>query len=204
MEKYDTIIFDFDGTLINSERYNKLAYCKVLSHIMGKEVTLTNRQYERYIGKKDVEIYEMFKKDFNIDFDTNAMVIWQAEIARDILIGNSIPIHDYFFEVARRKGNKHFYIVSNHNEIGLFPIVERKKIAGYFDKVFCLPIEKVSKDYFYKNIKQFIPDAKNVIVFEDSLEVLNSLTSMGYPVVAIEHDLNSSEIHGKFENIIKV
>ena len=64
--KYDTFIFDFDGTLINSEPYHKIAHSKVLSLILNRKVELTDEDFSRYIGKNDNEIFEMYKKDFNI------------------------------------------------------------------------------------------------------------------------------------------
>ena len=63
LDNFDTLIFDFDGTLINSEPYHKVAHSKVLSMILNKEINLTDKQFERYVGKRDNEIFEMYKND---------------------------------------------------------------------------------------------------------------------------------------------
>ena len=43
LDNFDTLIFDFDGTLINSEPYHKVAHSKVLSMILNKEINLTEK-----------------------------------------------------------------------------------------------------------------------------------------------------------------
>ena len=204
LEQFDTLIFDYDGTLINSEPYNKLAHSMVLSHILDKEFNLTDEEYARYTGKKDTDIYEMYKQDFCVDFDTEEMITKKAETVKDLICNDDIKIYDFFYEIVKNKGNKHLYIVSNNHEKALFPVLEQKGIINHFDKVFCLPKMKVQKSYFYENLNEFIPNANKVVVFEDNAMVLKYLENLGYTVVAVQNEMNFDDIEGKFENVIKV
>ena len=69
--------------------------------------------------------------------------------------------------------------------------------------MFCLPKLSIKKDYFYQNIKDFIPKANNILVFEDDVKVLNFLKSIGYNVVAIKNEMNKQTINfEKFKYII--
>lgn len=199
--KFDTFIFDFDGTLLNSEPYHKLAHSKVLSIILGKEINLTNKDFERYIGKRDSEIFEMYKKDFNIDFNVDEMINLKVQIATNLLLDKRVQIFDYFFDLAKLKDKK-MYIVSNQHENLLFPVLQNKKIMEYFNNVFCLPKMNVKKEYFYNNIKEFIPNCNNVIVFEDDINVLQYLQEKGYETVAIKNSINHNVIGNNFKNII--
>ena len=204
LSECDTFIFDFDGTLIDSEPYNKRAHSIVLSSMLNRNIVLSDKDYEKYMGKKDVEIYKIFKNDFGIDFDINEMVNKQAIVSRDFLLSDEVKVYNYFFELAKCKGNTKFYVVSNHHPIGLFPVLEKKGVIGYCDNVFCMSQMNVDKDYFYKNIKEFIPNARKIVVFEDDAKILSLSKKLGYNVVAIQNTSNAQFIEGFYHNIIKV
>ena len=70
-----------------------------------------------------------------------------------MLCDENIKIYNYFFEIAKQKGDKKFYVASNHQEKGLFSVLEKKEIIDYFDNIFCLSKMNVQKEYFYKDIK---------------------------------------------------
>ena len=77
-----------------------------------------------------------------------------------------------------------------------------KGIEEYFDKIFCLPQMDVKKDFFYRNIKQFIPTANKVVVFEDDIKVLKFLNDLGYQTIAIKNTMNSEIIGNNFKDVI--
>lgn len=200
--EYDTFVFDFDGTLLNSEPYHKLAHSKVLSLILNKEINLTDEEFSRYIGKNDKEIFEMYKSDFEVDFDKEYMINKKVEIAEKLLEDESVKIFDYFYDLIKEKRDRKFYVVSNQNENILFPILKNKNIINYFDDVFCLSKMDVKKYDFYININQYIPELNNCIVFEDDVNVLKFLEDRGYTVVAVKSEINRDRINNNFKNII--
>lgn len=201
-EDYDIFIFDFDGTLLNSEPYHKLAHSKVLSLILNKEISLSDEEFSRYIGKRDDEIFEMYKKDFNVDFDKDEMINKKVEIAEELLANDSVKIFNYFYDFIEKKGNKKFYVVSNQHDKILFSILKKKKIIHYFDNVFCLSKMNVKKKEFYTNIERYLQVSNKMLVFEDDVNVLNFLEDIGYTVIAVKSDMNFSKIGDKFENVI--
>lgn len=200
--EYDTFVFDFDGTLLNSEPYHKLAHSKVLSLILNKEINLTDEEFSRYIGKNDKEIFEMYKSDFEVDFDKEYMINKKVEIAEKLLEDESVKIFDYFYDLIKEKRDRKFYVVSNQNENILFPILKNKNIINYFDDIFCLSKMDVNKYDFYININQYIPELNNCIVFEDDVNVLKFLEDRGYTVVAVKSEINCDRINNNFKNII--
>ena len=202
LDNFNTFIFDFDGTLVNSEPIHKLAHSKVLSLILNKEVVLTDEDFQRYIGKNDNEIFDMYKKDFNVDFNKEEMINKKVEMARDLLLSDKVEIFKYFYELAKLKGDKKFYIVSNQHEKILYPVLEGKNIIKYFDNIFCLSKMGVKKDIFYQNICNFIPNPNKIIVFEDDCKVLNYLNNNDFTVVAIQNTMNFQYVNN-FENKIQ-
>lgn len=64
LKDFEIYIFDFDGTLINSEPFHKKAHNLVLNEILGKEIVLTDQMFSKYIGKSDIQIYDEYKLIF--------------------------------------------------------------------------------------------------------------------------------------------
>ena len=62
INKYDTIIFDFDGTLINSEPAHNLGHKIMLETLLGHQIPDFESFVDNYIGKKDSIIFEEFKE----------------------------------------------------------------------------------------------------------------------------------------------
>lgn len=202
VKKYDTLIFDFDGTLIDSEPYHMKAHSFVLSEITGRQITLTPKDFERYIGKKDTEIFEMYKQDFTVDFDKEKMIAKKIERARELLLDDNIKIFDYFLKLAKTNENKKFYIVSNQDERILFTILEKKGIRKYFENIFCLPKINVKKDYFYQNINKFIKNIGNFVVFEDNFNTTKFLKQIGIKTIGIVNSMNKGLLKNSCDFII--
>lgn len=64
LKDFEIYIFDFDGTLINSEPFHKKAHNLMLNEIFGKEIVLTDQMFSKYIGKSDIQIYDEYKLIF--------------------------------------------------------------------------------------------------------------------------------------------
>lgn len=73
IKDFDSLFFDFDGTLLDSEPYHLKAHNKVLSEIT-KKICMSATDFLRYVGKKDSEIFDMYKQDFNVDFEKEKMI----------------------------------------------------------------------------------------------------------------------------------
>lgn len=199
----DTLIFDFDGTLIDSEPYHKKAHSLTLSKILNKNINLSDKEFERYIGKSDYEIFEMYKKDFNIDFDKDKIINKKVEFAKNLLLDKKVKIFDYFFDLLKNKNGKKFYIVSNQNENLLKGVLKSKKISDAFEKIFCLSSMNVKKDYFYSNISTFLPNKKQIAVFEDDVKIINFLKDLDFKIIGVENKMNQGKLDGRCTYVIK-
>lgn len=203
LKDFEIYIFDFDGTLINSEPFHKKAHNLVLNEILGKEIVLTDQMFSKYIGKSDIQIYDEYKVDFHVDFDKDKMIAKKVAYATDLLSDDSVKIFDYFFELAKEKGNKRFYIVSNQDYNLLMKVLEQKGIKKYFDKIFSLPKLGVKKDYFLQNLDLYIDHStRKTIIFEDSNAVLGLAKQLGMFAVGIETYMNAGKLSNA-DTIIK-
>ncbi len=196
LAQQDIIIFDFDGTLINSEPYHKEAHNIVLREYLGdSNFALTDNDFCRYIGKKDPEIFEMYKTDFNIDYDSKVAIAKKLDASKSLLLKDNVGIFDYFFEVAKIKKDKKFFIVSNQMQEFLLDIVKSKNIMQYFDKIFCLGSMKVSKHDFFANINNYINTTNlSVAMFEDNNDSLLWGKQNNFVTIGIESHFNRGKL----------
>lgn len=191
LENFDVYFFDFDGTLLNSEPYHQKAHNFVLNEILGKPINFTAQMFSRYIGKKDDDIFDMYKKDFGVEFDKRAMIAKKVEFSTELLCDKEVKIFDYFFELAKNKGDKKFYILTNQDYGLLTTVLKSKGIIKYFDDIFSLPKMGVSKKYFVENAKNYVDlNSKKVALFEDVNDNLILAKNNNMFAVGIENSMN--------------
>ena len=89
IDKYNTIIFDFDGTLINSEPAHNEGHRIMLETLLGHKIPDFDSFVDSYIGKKDSIIFEEFKEYFNLSCDTATMFELKRNAVLDILLNDN-------------------------------------------------------------------------------------------------------------------
>lgn len=68
MRKYKCIIFDLDGTVLNTERMNMVPLQRLIKEELGKDISYENLlKYKAYAGKKTIE--ELGFKDIEKSYD---------------------------------------------------------------------------------------------------------------------------------------
>ena len=60
LKNFDVYLFDFDGTLLNSEPYHKKAHNLVLNEILGRKIEFSDEMFSKYLGKSDNQIYDEY------------------------------------------------------------------------------------------------------------------------------------------------
>lgn len=195
LKNFDVYLFDFDGTLLNSEPYHKKAHNLVLNEILGRNIEFSDEMFSKYLGKSDNQIYDEYKVDFGVDYDKEKMIAKKIKYSAELLSQDDVKIFDYFFELAKNKGNKKFYIVSNQDYDMLMEVLDKKGIKKYFDDIFALPKVGVKKDYFLQNLNQYIDISnKKIVIFEDSNSVLELAKTLGIFAVGIETKMNFGKL----------
>lgn len=195
IEDFDYLFFDFDGTLLNSEICHKEAHSFVLSLILGKQIKLSNLEFEKYIGKTDNVIFEEYKTDYKVDFDKEQMINLKKNKAEELLLDRNIKIFDYFFQIIQKYPNKKYYILSNQDEKLLISILKAKNIFNIFEKVFSLPALSLSKKYFLENLTYYTgANYSKSILFEDVDNNLKIAKSLGMLAIGIENTFNKNKL----------
>lgn len=195
INKCNILVFDFDGTLINSEPYHKQAHGKVLSKILGYEFEMTDEKFATYIGKQDDVIYDLYKTDFNVEYNKQEMINLKIDIATELLKDKNVKIFNYFFDLLKIKGDKKFYIVSNQAGKTLVEVLKAKNIYDHFDGVYSMPDLKLDKALTISNLSTlFDIKGKEVALFEDSNFYLGVAKQCGFLTVGVETQMNKGKI----------
>ena len=198
LNKYNTIIFDFDGTLINSEPAHNLGHKIMLETLLGYEISDFESFVDSYIGRKDSVIFEEFKEIFHLTCDTSIMFDLKRKAVLDLLLNNPHSMNKYIEDIFAAKDNKRYYILSNNHQSFVEEVLEKKGYSKYIDAIFCMEDMSLTKDVFLDNISTYIKggvDKENLLICEDSVTFIKYLVDNGYNVLSIEHRYNRGQVN---------
>lgn len=191
-EKYkegkEVFIFDFDGTLINSEPLHFDAHKEVYKLITGKELDDEDRKNHK--GGTNRETYEKLKKDTGIDFDIEWAIEEKSKIVLKLL--KKEKLFDFFSDIVTTFPDTQKIIVSNQEEWVLKDVLKHFDIAKYFKKVYSLSKLLVPKPDFYDRLFEFTQISyQNAVVFEDSQTVIDKTMQTGIFTIGVDNGYNS-------------
>lgn len=131
---FNAILFDLDGTLLDTEGYQYLGWVKPLENI---GISLTKQDYLRYAGKNGAQIEKEIYKDYNLN------------LAEGFLLGEKKKLLEQWFgseelklmpgvidtlEYCKAKGLK-LAVVSGGDRYEVDLKVSRAGIKKYFDNI---------------------------------------------------------------------
>ena len=195
LQEKQVFLFDFDGTLLNSEKYHMKAHSLVLSKILNKNYKMKVATFNNYVGNTDDIIFEQYKKDFNVDFNKKEMINLKVQTSKRLLKDKKVKIFKYFFELKKLFPKTKFYIVSNQEEDFIKDILSSKNILTDFEFIYSVPLLKIKKEEFLINVEKYL-GIKSVqcAIFEDVDKYLNCAKNLGMLAIGIESKRNKKSL----------
>lgn len=183
-------VFDFDGTLINSEPYHFLSHKKVMESIFP-DTKFTKEDFDREVlGRTDKEIYGNVNKRKKIDVDK--AISEKLSLSLKYLTSDKVKLFDYFYQVVKAFPDKEYIILSNQEENTLKEVLKKKGVLDIFKKVISVPsLIDVTKFEVLANLQEFAGiKVGGAVIFEDSNSTLDYAKELGYKRVAILSETN--------------
>ncbi len=199
--KFKTIIFDFDGTIIDSSKIKTDAFEDLYKHY-GKEVAsmvvkfhLENQGISRY---KKFEFFEknILKKKYSQETEMKLDKQFSSIVLNKIIKAKYISGAYEFLDSYHKEFN--FYLISATPEKELKKIVRKKNIEYYFRGIYGSPLDKGK--VIQNILKVGNLSNKTALMIGDSQSDLEAATLASVSFLGISSENNS----GIFEEVPKL
>jgi beta-phosphoglucomutase-like phosphatase (HAD superfamily) len=192
LEKKKVLVFDFDGTIANTEPLQWKAYNACLGEY---GITLTRGDMDRYMGYCESEIYAMMKADFGIGFDDNVFFAKRFREFMALVEQTGLRPFGYFMKIIREYEGKRIFILSAQKREVIDKLLDIWNISDVFEKIISVSDGRLSKELVLGDTSAYFGAApSDIMIFEDSPRVLSLARKEGIHSVGIEHDYNAGRI----------
>lgn len=192
--KLEAAIFDFDGTLVDSETL----YTKSLIKTANKMNVLQDVDFDSMAGYQTKDMYNILIKNHYVpdDFFTETSDYFRKIIETDL------ETFDGVMETLERLKNIDIVIASNSDIDYVKNISDKKGISKYIKDYSCHNEKLKAKpepDLFLnafeilKNLNKNL-NKENVLIFEDSLAGVKAAKKTGIKIVAITNSYSKEEL----------
>jgi beta-phosphoglucomutase family hydrolase len=189
------VIFDMDGTLIDSTKADFLAWQKLFSHY-GKDLTFSD--YIPLLGIKSSQVVRDFLPVNNqeeVEFALTRKLVFFHEIISEHGI-YPVPFADVFLKQVKQY-NIPLALATSSRRAKMEMVMEQLNLLIYFDTVVTggdVKNGKPSPEIFLKAAEKLDVLPKNCIVFEDAASGVKAAKSAGMKCVALASHLNADSL----------
>lgn len=185
------IIFDFDGTIADTEKYSWIAHNKALEKY---GVQLTNEDIKRYIGNNDKIIFANIEKDFNIKLDFETHFRKRIALYVSTIIESNLQPFSYVYEILENFKDKKFYILSSNNGEAIKSILTKWNLLEKFENVYSMLDLNLTKEHCLNNSKAYFGvETSQLTLLEDSTSTINIANKLGTKTILIESNFNKDK-----------
>lgn len=183
----NTILFDMDGTLLDTEKYYQKAW-RMAARDCGYELSVENALTLRSLGKPYNEA--RFKEWFGEDTDFFKIRNRRVEIMNPWLERDGIPLKPYARETLRELKNRGYRIavVTATGIERTEAYLKQVHLYDMFDKIVCVAMVKRGKpapDVYLYACEQMEVCPKEAYAVEDSPNGVRSAASAGCRVIMV-------------------
>ena len=182
----NTVLFDFDGTLVDSEPNYAVSDCRTIAHFGGN---LTIEEHKDYVGFGSRRFLQAMKDRFGIEASIEEMGQVQDDLYLELARINTpvFPVMADLLEELSRKGITMAVASSTSREL-LEELLDQAGIASYFSLV--LSAEEVEQgkpapDVFLKAAELLGRNPENCLVVEDSINGAHAGVRAGMDTVVL-------------------
>ncbi len=182
----DTILFDFDGTLVDSEPNYALSDCSMVAHFGGG---LTPEEHEEYVGMGSVPFLNAMKERYGITAGLEEMKKVQDDFYLEIARKRTplFPEMKRLLDALKERGVT-MAIASGTAPYLLDELTELSGVKTYMDLILSAEEVEYSKpapDVFLKAAELLGKKPENCLVLEDSINGAKAGVSAGMATMVL-------------------
>ena len=184
--KIQGVIFDFDGTLVDSESL----YTKALIYVSNEMNVLKDVDFKAFAGYQTKDIDNLLKKEGHYIPDN---FFKEAEIYFRKIIETDLETFEGVMEILEQLKKLDIVIASNSNIDYVTRMSKKKSISEYIKDYSChneILRAKPEPDLFlnaFELLKKYNPNIQkeNIVIFEDSIAGIIGAKKTGIKTIAI-------------------
>lgn len=199
IETRKLLIFDLDGTIANTEVFHFKSYQIILKNY---NIDFELNDFRKYIGNSEINIWNMLKIDYNLDFDVAEMLELRTKIVLELFEKEDIKPFAHFRRIINDYPNIEKVILSSQIPLVINYLLERWNLLDEFSdgKIVSVSSGKCTKEEVLRNIGEFYKlkedyyDNTKILLFEDSAKVLSLARKLNIDSIGIEHVFNCNKL----------
>lgn len=185
LEAADTVIFDFDGVLADSEPVHLRSYRELIADMGG---ALDEDRFRSLIGRKERDIWPVV---IGRPADIDDLVAQRAGIFLELAAAELVPDPRVMWMLGC--GYAERIVLSSGNPLIVEQLLNDWSIASRFAEVHALgdsPVDKLEELRRMADVRRSTGDWRGVLV-EDSPSALAEARALGMTTVGVVHSLSS-------------
>ncbi len=184
---FEAVIFDLDGTLVNSMPAHFAAWCEALSQFRVPKDVFPEDVFYSMGGRPTKDIVEELNGEFGLKLDPTEIALAKRAAFMDML--DKVEVIEDVVNYARSvRGRIPLAVASGGTRIVVEKTLQAVGISDLFDEVVTASDVKCGKpapDIFLEAAKLLEVDPKNCLVFEDAPAGIIAAQCAGMEVVTV-------------------
>ena len=209
MDKINTVIFDMDGVIFDTERIYLEAWTEVFDKYGYK---MTKEVYTSVMGVGRKNVINTFKRIYGEGLPIDKMYKEKDDILFNRIENGTVPTKEGVYELLKflRENNYNIALATSAKRERVDKHLKESNLEGVFNISVCgdeVENAKPNPDIFLKAANKLEVDSENCIVVEDSLAGVKAAYNAGMLVVNIpdlrDYDDEMKKFsHKIFKNLI--
>ncbi len=172
--KETILFFDLDGTIVETDYSNFLAYNKAINLIFKKNISYNSS--ERFTREKLLSIFPNLTKAL-----TNNIIEKKEVFYKDYLVETKLNRTIYNTLIKYHKTNRTFLVTNSRKDRALM-ILHHYNLEEKFEKIFYRQLNKNKKVNKFKNTISYLNIfPENIVVFENEQSEIIDAINAGIP-----------------------